>query len=279
MAASLVWLGLAFILGLRKWGCTLPWSRECTLVFFGHLETMVLFMWVKDWETLAAGLLAVAAAGVSVIYLRRQIAQSQEQENRRLRRQHRAAKAVMPDALSELCAFATESALRYHDCLAAFHEDRRPDMERLSGTEAPLLPQATIVTFQAMIAASPRSVAEPFIRLLADLQVHQTRWQGFENSVRGQSRRRITSYVRYNLMGEICEAAELYANATDLFSIVRPFDPAEPAPQARCTLRSSLLLMGLMGELELMDLAQEREAKRSLSTVPGIAPLPSPTNH
>ncbi|MFS0709910.1 hypothetical protein [Brevundimonas phoenicis] len=279
LVGATLWLAAAVILGLKNWACPLPWSRQCVSTFFGHAENIILFAWVKDTETIVAGFLAVAAAAVSVIYLRKQISQAGKHEARRLRRQHRAAKAVMPDALSALCAYATESALRYRDCLAAFPAEGRPDMDRLRVMQAPELPLATVMAFQGMIAASPKRVAEPFVRLLADLQVHQTRWQGFENSVSGQSRRLITSYARHNFMGEICEAAELYANATDLFHLVRPFDAQEPVRQSRQTLRSALLMMGLIGEFQILALAEERESRRSPSTAPGIAPLPSRSNH
>lgn len=279
LIGATLWIIAAAILGLKNWACPLPWSQQCVLTFFNHVETIILFTWVQDRETIVAALLAVAAAAVSVIYLRKQISQAGKHEARRLRRQHRAAKAIMPDALSTLCAYATESALRYRECLAAFPAGGQPDMDRLRGTQAPVLPLATVTAFQGMIAASPKKVAEPFVRLLADLQVHQTRWQGVENSVSGQSRRLITSYARHNFMGEICEAAELYANATDLFQLVRPFDVNEPTRQSRQTLRSALLMMGLIGEAEILNLAEGREARRSPSTVPGIEPPPPPASH
>lgn len=278
LIGAILWVIVATILGLRNWACTLPWSRQCVSTFFSHLETIILFAWVQDRETIFAAFLAVAAAAVSVIYLRKQISQAGKHEARRLQRQHRAAKAIMPDALSALCAYATESALRYRECLAAFPAEGQPDTDHLRETQAPVLPLETVTAFQGMIAASPKRVAEPFIRLLADLQVHQTRWQGVENSVNGQSRRLITSYVRHNFMGEICEAAELYANATDLFQLVRPFDDNEPIRQSRQTLRSALLMMGLIGEAEILNLAEGREARRSPSTVPGIeSPQPPAT--
>lgn len=83
--AFLLWLGLATVLGLRKWGCALPWSLSCQLDFFGKFEAVILFTWVRDSETLVAGMLAVTAATVSVIYLKRQIEQTQRHEARRIR--------------------------------------------------------------------------------------------------------------------------------------------------------------------------------------------------
>lgn len=270
----IVWLGLAIVLGVRKWGCDLPWSQECVRTFMGHLETIVLFTWVTDRETMVAGMMAVAAAGVSVIYLRRQTSQAQAQEKRRLRRKHRAAKAVMPNELSNLCGFLTESARRYDDCLRAFHVDRAPDVDLLRGIEAPLLAPSVTPAIQSMIASSPRQIAEPFIHLLAHLQVHQTRWQGFENAIRGRSRMRVSGYVAYNLQSEIVEAAEIYANTTDLFGIVRPYEHTNTEMWDRQKISSALRLMGFFGRDELIEIAETREPKRPPSTVPRISPPP-----
>ena len=71
--------------------CRLPtdWFSDPSLCWF-------------EWQTLVSGLLAVAAAGFTVRYLKKQISLSDKQERDRLRRQHEATRATLPLTLSGL---------------------------------------------------------------------------------------------------------------------------------------------------------------------------------
>ncbi|WP_312813076.1 hypothetical protein [Brevundimonas sp.] len=279
LAVFLVWAGLALILGLKRWGCKLPWSLECQLNFFGHLESLILFTWVNEWETILAGMLALAAAVIGAIYLRKQIRLSEQQENYRLELKYRAEKAAMPHVLSSLCEYANESALKYYHCLASFQINRRPDINRIRDTNRPALDPVVIESIKKFISVSPADIAQPFVNILADLQVHETRWRGFESSLRANSNRMLLSMARYNIIGEICEAGELYANATELFPLVRPYDPTEPYSKERVPIASALLMIGLYGENEILETAHRREQRRKPSIVPEIAPPPSSASH
>lgn len=261
------------VLAFRRWACPLPWTSECLATFGRNIETAILFLWVDDWETIVAAMLAIAAAAVSVAYLRRQIAQTAAHEKRRLKRRHRAAKALMPDVLSGICGYATESAHRYSENLSAFSNSRL-DRNRLNNFEAPRLDRIHIEAVQAMIEASPKLIAEPFVRLLAEMQVHDTRWRGAMIAVESQSRRLNAGLAKYNVLGEICEAAEIYASAVDLFDLVRPDNMREFTSSYRTSLSSALVQMGLIGNDELLALAIDREARRDPSTVPGIEEPP-----
>ncbi|WP_157973096.1 hypothetical protein [Blastomonas sp. UPD001] len=55
-----------------------------------------------DWQTLEGGNLALAAAGLSIVFLRRQITQSDRQHREEIERRHRAARMSMPLALAAI---------------------------------------------------------------------------------------------------------------------------------------------------------------------------------
>jgi hypothetical protein len=56
--------------------------------------------WIYHFQSLIGGLLALVAAGISVIFIRQQIAQTETLHQFDLQRRHNAVKAVMPLALS-----------------------------------------------------------------------------------------------------------------------------------------------------------------------------------
>src|SRR5690606_2687290 len=64
---------------------------------------------IKDWQTLLTGVLAVVTAGFAATVVMRQIRQAQELEDLRYSRRYRAAKAMMPEAMSRICAYAEDS--------------------------------------------------------------------------------------------------------------------------------------------------------------------------
>lgn len=55
-----------------------------------------------DWQALEGGILALAAAGLSILFLRRQITQSANQHREEIVRRHRAARMSMPLALAAI---------------------------------------------------------------------------------------------------------------------------------------------------------------------------------
>ena len=72
--------------------------------------------WLDHWQTLISGVLAVAAAAVSIGFLSKQIRQADKQEQERQRRRHATAKATLPLALSQI-RDSTEVAVRELDAL------------------------------------------------------------------------------------------------------------------------------------------------------------------
>lgn len=63
-----------------------------------------------EWQSLLAGILAVAAAGASIHFLRKQIDQSERQENRRRSGNLSAARALLPLAIVDASQHAEDTA-------------------------------------------------------------------------------------------------------------------------------------------------------------------------
>lgn len=69
----------------------------------GLVEHFLAFTaWLKEWQTLVSGVLAVAAAGIGAIYLSRQTRASFSIHNDQIRRSHNAAKLLMIPQLTQL---------------------------------------------------------------------------------------------------------------------------------------------------------------------------------
>ena len=66
-------------------------------------------LWLRDWQTLIAGLVALGAALATIEWMQKQIEETQWQADDRRRRELDAARAVLPLALSEISSY--ESAV------------------------------------------------------------------------------------------------------------------------------------------------------------------------
>lgn len=220
LGVFLVWIGLAFILGLKKWGCRLPWSTDCIATFFGHFEAIILFTWVKQPEQIVSASLAVGAAAVSVFFLRRQIQQTERHQQQRYERRLRAALATAPLTLSGICAYAQTLAHAWRENAfpprlqtpAAFH------LQDILSAPFPDLNPALVHELRDLIEACSKEDAAPYVAILNLLQVVSARASGFVEDAPN-----MTGRARY-CWGEAVEALELYARASNQFDQVREED-------------------------------------------------------
>ena len=60
----------------------------------------IIGQWLYDWQTLISGLLALLAAGATILYLKKQITQTDVQHKTELERRHNAVRAIIPLALT-----------------------------------------------------------------------------------------------------------------------------------------------------------------------------------
>lgn len=211
------WLVAAIVLSLAQWACEFPWTRECQHTFFQGLQKIILLQWVDDPETLVSALLAVVAAAVGSYFLYRQITQSDAHENKRRHRAYRAAKAMTPLALSEVCDFAGACLgewVRARDHVLILN--RGVDVGSLE-IELPTLSTESIAILRAIIEAAPKKECAPFVRLIRDVQVTIARTRSLTQTINSPGRRPIL----HSITGQMLELLELYAQAARLMPYSR----------------------------------------------------------
>jgi len=185
--------------------------------FFSHVETVILFSWVKQPEQIISAFLAVGAATVSVFFLRRQILQTERHQQQRYESRLRAALATAPLTLSGICAYA--QALAH-----AWKENAFPPQLGTPGilhspgvlsAPFPELDSALVHELRDLIEACSEEDAAPYVAILNLLQVISAKAGGFERDAPN-----MTGRARY-CWGETIEALELYARASNQFDTVR----------------------------------------------------------
>lgn len=115
---------------------------------------------LKEWQTLVGAVLALAAAWWTVKAVERQIRQEKEHYKDALKRKEFAARAQLPDALSELCRF-TEGCMKFHDGRE---------------TVQPIRPTDAIAVIKAGLEFIGTQPSEKAFELVSFYQVHNSRF-------------------------------------------------------------------------------------------------------
>lgn len=177
--------------------------------------------WLPDWlayilyvvwldQTLIAGLFAAIAAGFTVWFLRKQIAQTEIHRQEELRRRHRMLRAGLPAALAELGRYAD-------DCIRTIWEIRHS-----TGTSTPSvypeLPIEAIRNIQAAIETADEPAVTDLENLIRFFQIQTSRLDSFATS---------SSPSSFDTADKIRDALFLKAATARLFSYARG-QAAEP---------------------------------------------------
>lgn len=117
------------------------------------------YRFLKEWQTLVGALLALVAALGTIYIMRRQAADEDHRHRKQMHGKEMAARAQMPDALSEVCAYVREAG-RY-----------------LTGqtSEQPSPPSSAITTLKQVIEHIDDNAAQRTFELLSWYQVQRTR--------------------------------------------------------------------------------------------------------
>jgi hypothetical protein len=199
------------------------WKSTCTLIY--------------DWQTLLAGTLALIGALLTVLAIVRQIRSAHDDANsqiratkedtdrqigwtvrleaERRRRDERAAKAVLPLAISPLIQYAL-------DCLSLLSEASEGDDEAEFGDHRiPIIPTNVITPLREVARHADETVSKQVETVLSKLQVQHARLTGQLARKPLDGKRRLS---RYELSGLVWDAADLYAQIARLFSYARDED-------------------------------------------------------
>lgn len=258
IVALVGYAAIAVSLAVRRWVCSVPWTSECLSALGSRFESFVLFLWVKDPETIISALIAVAAAAATVIYLKRQIDQADRHERKRWARRFRAARAVFPLNLSAVCDYASSLGaewrrLRNEVTLAENSAEGLNPHAFPRNANFPVLAPELVQQLALLVETTNKSNGKPIIELLGRIQVAMSRSRDFAAKLSGPDA--IGNQVGY-ANGQIVEAVEIYARASMLFDFARGEGPAPSAGDPpRSEMSTALLSMGFYGnegEITLM---------------------------
>jgi hypothetical protein len=192
---------------------------------------------LDKWQTLAAGILALFGAWLTVRKIQDQINQSDKLEELRRVREERAAKAVLPLALSELTQYGLDCII----FLAPFVPGGGKVQGPTHALEAPKRPDGILGMLQAVARSDDESVARNVMMLLSKLQVQNARINGL---VWRSLKSHPPSMSITETLDCIYDAADLYAHTAKMYSYARDID----ALHQRCSaseLKAALRNIGI----------------------------------
>jgi hypothetical protein len=229
-------------------------------VLFGLIDV------IKQWQTLIAALIAIAAVIIAWKNATRAIDNSNLQEKHRRERKFAALRAVLPLALSSICDYAESTSA----CLLDLHrqcvQGGLPKRDVVSWPESrPRLPDETVDAISEFVEYSDEVEVDLFEQMLSRVQVLNARLRKlFEGSRRWQSR---SAGSQHNIEEYILDCARIYAAAAAAFEYARKEKSDLPKSVGWEQITSSLNSMGLW-EHELPQVHQmiQRRSER------GVAP-------
>lgn len=222
---------LAWVLGYGAWyGLSEPMCviGVATDAITGDKRTWCFEFWLNRYQTGIAAILALLAAGVSVYFLRQQIAQDRLHEEERYAREHAAARAVLQLTLADVCEYAKRSVLLQSDVIRQFDkpEDDDRDWSWLKTLDVPAQPIDQLRQFIASTEAKNSAIVSDLIQ---KLQVHEGRTRtDIEQLKNPQNGGFIV--IRPHVIEHILDATEIYARAAMLFDYARRRTEAFPGP-------------------------------------------------
>ena len=170
--------------------------------------------WLYDWQQMIAGMLALIAAGVSVLYLRKQISQADRHEKERWHRRSEAARALLPHTLNEIAEYAKllADALKDYYRLAI---KPREDHQRLT-IKVPAPPPELLATLEKLVEVSDKPIVQEIVAdIISEIQVLYARAMGLNEHAANPAGN------LPNLYGYMVQAAVIHAQGSSLFPYAR----------------------------------------------------------
>lgn len=225
-----------------------------------------------DWQTLIAGLLAVLAAGFTawlvsgqLVEQRRQVKLQREQfveqravDDRRLKRQLRAARAVLPPILSEICEYAKDVSAG----LATVYPEMPMTHSPIGRITFRRFPQEAVAVLQLNIESLDEGpVVERIASILREAQVLDARNRGLVAE----------GHADRDMIGAcLNQCVSIYARAESLFDFARGHgDDLGPDDLWEAAFRAFDLLNIRRGRFD--DVLQMARQDRERGSTPGEA--------
>ena len=207
-----------------------------TTDLYHYAKSALLF--VNYWQTLLAGLLALLGAWWTVGKISDQIKQAADFERDRHIREERAARIVLPLALSELAQYAVDCIKLLQPFAPVTGEG--PQIE--PGTTAPRIPDGILEPMQASARFAEANIADEIGGLVAWLQAQHSRLEGLIQRAAGRPGKDIWNA---EAIGAIMDAAEVHARCGKLFPYSRVLSP-DPKLTFQKQLQTALFVAGIV---------------------------------
>lgn len=201
-----------------------------------------------EWPAWVQAVGSIAAIAAAVWIAQEQAARERRKEEEIRHRRDRAARAITPLALTQICAWAEGTMSSWHEAARriqagpfeqTFGEDMgeggAPDP---AGVTFSTVPDAAVRDIQAMVEACSAAEAKPYVALLQVLQVQQTRANGYRADINSPRAVMAAEYC----LGQVIETAEVYARASQLFNHARDRSAEDETPVTRQQIGTALYL-------------------------------------
>ncbi|WP_174087214.1 hypothetical protein [Brevundimonas vesicularis] len=203
---------------------------------------------VSDWPAWVQAIGSIAAIAAAIWIAQWQASRERTKEDELRLRRERAARAVTPLALTQICAWAEETMTSWREAARRLQASPFDQMfgERMGEPGVPdaadvvfsKVPESAVRDIQSMIEACSEEQAKPYVALLQVLQVQQTRAAGYVADINSP---RSTMAAEY-CFGQVVETAEVYARASELFNHARDENAEEATPVSRRQIGTALYL-------------------------------------
>lgn len=207
-----LWVVFGFLLGVAFLGLA------ALLPLLDHYDDLL-----NNYQTLLGSILALAGALLTVWIISAQIKQSQEADNKRRRDSHRAARAFLPFALSQIIEYAQVSVENIIDLLPDNDEEDGAIKKSMTPTNAPKLPTEALPILKECIESAEPEPARRMAEIVETLQVHNARYHGLIDKLSGKPifGNIVSDADVYDVRRRITESIELYALAGQIFDYAR----------------------------------------------------------
>ena len=200
---------IAFVaLASRRWVCSLPWSHDCVAQLGNNIEAGILFLWVKDWEAMFTGMLALAAALLALWV-------SQANQRQKDRQLLLAARSTLAHALGDLSVHLRDAS----DYLRTLYDARVGNEipKSLKTIVPPEIPWASVEALTRLIAVTDVSNGRIVSDLLNAVQVHSANIRDIPRDLSDPH----LIYGTWNVLDNLVRTVETDARLASLYEFAR----------------------------------------------------------
>lgn len=181
---------------------------------------------IKEWQTLIAGALALAGAGLTVWIGRRQIKAADNRAMDARERKFMAARAILPEDLSTICAYTNQCA----QVVYAAIKNHRKALKPPNDLQIPTLNSRVTTNLQQLIEQLDKRNAHQVAKLLNCYQVQRAR---LEDAIHDWGSHQPSgshmSFTRSNIEHPLIETIQLRIHANNMFGFARDEEADIPA--------------------------------------------------